>query len=252
MDGCKVRVENLDFYYGKRKVLLQISMDIFEKQVTALIGPSGGGKSTFLRCLNRMNEIIPGTRMEGRILLDGFDICDPSVDVSALRCRVGMVFQKSNPFPKSVFNNVAYGLKVNGWTDNYRIEKRVRQSLEEAALWEEVKDRLHVSALELSEGQQQRLCIARALAVEPEVILMDEPAGALDPIATSRIEALIRALKSGYTIVLVTHNLQQAARVSDRTAFFYNGRLIEVDQTKSIFTNPQRRATEDYVTGRFG
>jgi len=252
MEGVKIRVSDLSFYYGKKQILSDVSIDILEKHVTALIGPSGGGKSTFLRCLNRMNEIVPGSRITGKIFLDGDDIHDPAVDTAVLRCRVGMVFQKSNPFPKSVFDNVAYGLRINGWKDSYLIEKRVKESLEGAALWQEVKDRLRSSALELSVGQQQQLCIARALAVEPEVILLDEPAGALDPYATARIEELIRELKRRYTVVIVTHNLQEAARSSDRTAFFLSGQLIEVNETQRIFTNPERQETETYVTGRFG
>jgi phosphate transport system ATP-binding protein len=252
MEGAKIRVSNLDFSYGRRQVLSGISIDILENQVTALIGPAGGGKSTFLRCLNRMNEVIPGARVKGQILLDGRNIHDPAFDVLELRCRVGMVFQRSNPFPKSVFDNVAFGLRINGWKDPYLIEKRVQQSLEGAALWEEVKDRLQSPALELSNGQRQQLCIARTLAVEPEVILLDDPAGALDPLATARIEELIRSLSQRYTIVLVTHNLQEAARASSRTAFFLSGRLIEVSDTQQIFTNPSCQETEDYVTGRFG
>jgi len=252
MEGVKIRVSNLNFYYGKNQILSDVSIDILEKQVTSLIGPSGGGKSTFLRCLNRMNEIIPGTRITGQILLDGEDIHDSAVDTAELRCRIGMVFQKSNPFPKSVFDNVAYGLRINGWKDRYLIEKQVKESLKGAALWDDVKDRLHAPALELSGGQQQQLCIARALAVEPEVILLDEPAGDLDPHATARIEELIRNLKQRYTVVIVTHNLQEAGRASDRTAFFLSGQLIEVNETQRIFTNPERQETEDYVTGRFG
>jgi len=248
----KIEVRDLDFFYGPQKALSDITMDILTNRVTGLIGPSGCGKSTFLRCLNRMNDIIPGTRVEGSILLDGEDINAPTMDVVQLRCRVGMVFQKSNPFPKSVYDNVAYGLKVNGWKDKREIEERVEQSLRQAAIWEEVKDRLRSSALDLSGGQQQRLCIARALAIRPEVLLMDEPASALDPIATARIEELIQELKRDYTIVIVTHNMQQAARVSDFTAFFYLGQLVEFDKTDVIFTNPRQQKTEDYVTGRFG
>jgi phosphate transport system ATP-binding protein len=221
--------------------------------VTALIGPSGCGKSTFLRTLNRMNDIIPGARVEGSVLIDEVDIYAPSVDVVDVRRRIGMVFQKSNPFPKSIFDNVAYGLRINGLArSRAELSGRVEASLQAAALWEEVKDRLQTSALALSGGQQQRLCIARALAVEPEILLMDEPASALDPIATQRIEELIYELKSRYTIVIVTHNMQQAARVSDVTAFFWLGRLIEVDRTNRIFTAPREKLTEDYVTGRFG
>jgi phosphate transport system ATP-binding protein len=252
MEKTKIQVDRLDFYYGSQKALSDISMTIPENRVTGLIGPSGCGKSTFLRCLNRMNDIITGTRVEGTIKLDGQDIYDASMDVVELRCRVGMVFQKSNPFPKSIFDNVAYGLRVNGWKDKSEIEGRVEQSLKSTAIWDEVKDRLWDSALDLSGGQQQRLCIARALAIRPEVILMDEPASALDPIATARIEDLIQELKREYTIVIVTHNMQQAARISDYTAFFYLGELIEFGETQLIFTNPRQLKTEDYVTGRFG
>jgi len=248
----KIEVRDLDFFYGRQKALSDISMNIPTNRVTGLIGPSGCGKSTFLRCLNRMNDIIPSTRVDGSILLDGEDIYGPAMDVVQLRCRVGMVFQKSNPFPKSIYDNVAYGLRVNGWKDKREIEERVEQSLRQAAIWEEVKDRIKSSALDLSGGQQQRLCIARALAIRPEVLLMDEPASALDPIATARIEELIQELKKDYTIVIVTHNMQQAARVSDFTAFFYLGQLIEFDKTEVIFTNPREQRTEDYVTGRFG
>lgn len=249
---AKIEVQDLDFFYGSQKALSDISIEIPSHRVVALIGPSGCGKSTFLRCLNRMNEIIPDTRVEGTVYLDGKNIYDPDVDVVELRCRVGMVFQKSNPFPKSIFENVAYGLKVSGWKDRYQIEERVTKSLIDAALWDEVKDRLHDSALDLSGGQQQRVCIARALAIEPEVILMDEPASALDPIATAKIEELIGQLKRNYTIVIVTHNMQQAARVSDYTAFFYLGKLIEYEDTQLMFTNPRQPQTEDYITGRFG
>ncbi|RPJ59213.1 MAG: phosphate ABC transporter ATP-binding protein [Acidobacteria bacterium] len=245
-EPVKIQVDNLNFYYGTQKALSSISMSIPANRVVGLIGPSGCGKSTFLRCLNRMNDIIPGIRIEGTIRLDGEDINDSGMDVVALRCRVGMVFQKSNPFPKSIFDNVAYGLRVNGWKDRSAIEERVEQSLQIAAIWDEVKDRLQASALDLSGGQQQRLCIARALAIRPEVILMDEPASALDPIATARIEELIQELKREYTIVIVTHNMQQAARVSDYTAFFYLGELIEFGDTKQIFTNPRETKTEDY------
>ena len=229
-----------------------ISMDIRKNMVTALIGPSGCGKTTFLRCLNRMNDIVEGARVEGEILLDGQNIYAPEVDVVQVRKRVGMVFQKSNPFPKTIFENVAYGLKIDGDCSRSEIADRVEKSLKDAALWDEVTDRLHDSAIQLSGGQQQRLCIARALAVKPEVILMDEPASALDPIATQKIEELIQELKKKYTIVIVTHNMQQAARVSDYTAFFYLGDLIEMDKTDKIFTNPGNKRTEDYVTGRFG
>lgn len=248
----KLRARNLNFYYGSSQALYDISLDIKPSQVTALIGPSGCGKSTFLRCLNRMNDLIPISRVEGEITLDDFNIYDPSVDVVMLRRRVGMVFQKPNPFPKNIFENVAYGLKVNGVKDKAFIESRVEESLKRAALWDEIKDRLHESALGLSGGQQQRLCIARALAVEPEIVLMDEPASALDPIATQKIEDLIGELKENYTIIIVTHSMQQAARVSDRTAFFYMGKLIEMDETDTLFTRPRLKQTEDYITGRFG
>jgi len=250
---AKIDVANLNFYYGARRALDTITVKIRPNEVTALIGPSGCGKSTFLRTLNRMNDIVPGARVDGAVILDGQDIYAPSVDVVDLRRRVGMVFQKSNPFPKSIFDNVAYGLRINRLVrSREELGGRVEASLQAAALWDEVKDRLHTSALSLSGGQQQRLCIARALAVEPEVVLMDEPASALDPIATQRIEELIYQLKSRYTIVIVTHNMQQAARVSDVTAFFWLGRLIECGRTDKIFTNPTEKLTEDYVTGRFG
>ena len=253
MPAAKIEVKDLNFYYGPRRVLERIALDIRPNEVTALIGPSGCGKSTFLRSLNRMNDIVPGARVEGSIRIDGNDIYAPSVDVVDLRRRVGMVFQKSNPFPKSIFDNVAYGLRINRLTrSREELGARVEASLKAAALWDEVHDRLHTSALALSGGQQQRLCIARALAVEPEIVLMDEPASALDPIATQRIEELIYQLKRQYTIVIVTHNMQQAARVSDVTAFFWLGKLIEVDRTNKIFTNPSEKLTEDYVTGRFG
>jgi phosphate transport system ATP-binding protein len=251
-DTFKVTTKDVSFYYGDFKALHDISLDFKTHQVTALIGPSGCGKSTFLRCLNRMNDLIAGTRVEGEILLDEENIYAPSVDVVNLRGRVGMVFQKPNPFPKSIYENIAYGLRVNGVKDKAFISERVTTSLQQAALWDEVKDRLQDSALGLSGGQQQRLCIARALAVEPEVVLMDEPCSALDPIATQKIEELIHALKTSYTIIIVTHNMQQAARVSDVTAFFYMGKLIEVGVTDAIFTRPRLKATEDYITGRFG
>ena len=249
-----IRVEtvDLDFFYGKTQALFDVSLAVREKSVTALIGPSGCGKSTFLRCLNRMNDLIPDTRVEGKVLLDGEDVYAGSMDVVALRRRVGLVFQKSNPFPKSIFENVAYGLRINGIGRRSELPERVENALKRAALWDEVKDRLRTPALSLSGGQQQRLCIARALAVEPEVLLMDEPASALDPIATQKIEELIWELKTAYTIVIVTHNMQQAARVSERTAFFMLGRLVEYDRTDKIFTNPGQRVTEDYITGRFG
>jgi phosphate transport system ATP-binding protein len=249
----KIDVTALDFYYGSRRVLEQISVRIRPNEVTALIGPSGCGKSTFLRTLNRMNDIVPGSRVEGAVTIDGQDIYASSVDVVDLRRRVGMVFQRSNPFPKSIFDNVAYGVRINRLTGSREeLGGRVESSLRSAALWDEVKDRLHTSALSLSGGQQQRLCIARALAVEPEILLMDEPASALDPIATQRIEELIYELKTRYTIVIVTHNMQQAARVSDVTAFFWLGKLIECGRSDKMFTAPTQKLTEDYVTGRFG
>jgi phosphate transport system ATP-binding protein len=249
----KMKVENFNFFYGDKRVLQDISLDFPEKQVTALIGPSGCGKSTLLRSLNRMNDTIPETHAEGLVLLDGEEVYAPNVDVVRLRQRVGMVFQKSNPFPKSIFENVAYGLRINGLVQSRAdLEARVEESLRQAALWDEVKDRLFESALALSGGQQQRVCIARALAVRPEVLLMDEPASALDPIATQKIEELIYELKKDYTIIIVTHNMQQAARVSDITGFLWMGRLIEVGPTVKIFTNPDEKMTEDYITGRFG
>jgi phosphate transport system ATP-binding protein len=249
----KITVRDLNFHYGAKQALERISIDIPANLVTAFIGPSGCGKSTFLRTLNRMNDIIAGTRVEGSVEIDGRDIYKSGVDVVGLRRRVGMVFQKSNPFPKSIFDNVAYGVRLNGLASSRaELQGRVEDSLKQAAIWDEVKDRLHESAFALSGGQQQRLCIARALAVKPDVLLMDEPASALDPIATQRIEELIYQLKSDYTIVIVTHNMQQAARVSDITAFFWLGKLIEVGPTDKIFTNPGQKLTEDYVTGRFG
>jgi phosphate transport system ATP-binding protein len=249
----KIDVEGLNFYYGQTRALSDIHLAIGANVVTALIGPSGCGKSTFLRTLNRMNDIVPGTRIDGRVALDGQDIYASGTDVVALRRKVGMVFQKSNPFPKSIFENVAYGLRLNGIARNRReLAGLVEDSLRAAAIWEEVKDRLHDSALALSGGQQQRLCIARALAIRPDVVLMDEPASALDPIATQRIEELIYELKRDYTIVIVTHNMQQAARVSDHTAFFWLGKLVEYGPADRIFTNPVETLTEDYVTGRFG
>ena len=244
--------KNLNFYYGDFQALTDIQLKFRQNDVTALIGPSGCGKSTLLRCLNRMNDLIPYSRVEGEILLDDRSIYDPSVDVVTLRRRVGMVFQKPNPFPKSIFDNVAYGLRVNGIKNQAEIQNQVEKTLRGAALWDEVKDRLDDSALGLSGGQQQRLCIARAMAVEPEVLLMDEPCSALDPIATQKIEELIDQLKQTYTIIIVTHNMQQAARVSDITAFFYLGKLIEVDQTETLFTRPSLKQTSDYITGRFG
>ena len=248
----RMEARDVSVYYGAAKVLHGMSLAMQDRSVTALIGPSGCGKSTFLRCLNRMNDIIPGTRVEGQVLLDGADIYAPDTNVVGLRLRVGLVFQKSNPFPKSIFDNVAYGIRVNRMGTRADLHDRVEKALRQAALWDEVKDRLEDSAFGLSGGQQQRLCIARALAVEPEVLLMDEPASALDPIATQKIEDLIHELKQAYTIVIVTHNMQQAARVSDYTAFFMLGRLVEFDETLKIFTNPGERLTEEYVTGRFG
>jgi phosphate transport system ATP-binding protein len=251
--ATKIAVEGLDFYYGRTQALENISLNIPEQAVMAFIGPSGCGKTTFLRTLNRMNDVIPGTRVEGSVLIDGQNIYAPGADVVELRRKVGMVFQKSNPFPKSIFDNVAYGLRINRLTSSRaELQERVEQALQDAALWSEVKDRLKSSALGLSGGQQQRLCIARALAIRPEVILMDEPASALDPIATSKIEELIVDLKKQYTIVIVTHNMQQAARVSDLTAFFLLGKLIEVSTTEKMFTAPNEKMTEDYITGRFG
>ncbi|MBU1341287.1 MAG: phosphate ABC transporter ATP-binding protein [Proteobacteria bacterium] len=248
----KMHTQNLDFFYGKFQALHQVSIEFAENRVTALIGPSGCGKSTYLRCLNRMNDLIPGITVKGQALLDAQDIYDPSLDVVTLRRRVGMVFQKPNPFPKTIFENIAYGLRVNGVKDKAKITRIVETSLKQAAIWDEVKDRLNESALGLSGGQQQRLCIARALAVDPEVLLMDEPASALDPIATQKIEELIGVLSSKLTIIIVTHNMQQAARVSDRTAFFYMGKLIEINDTDTLFTKPGLKQTEDYITGRFG
>jgi len=249
----QIEVTGLNFYYGQKQALADITIAMRANVVTAFIGPSGCGKSTFLRALNRMNDIIPGTRVEGQVRIAGQDIYAPGTDVVALRRRVGMVFQKSNPFPKSIFENVAYGLRVNALTGSRaEMAARVEESLIAAALWDEVKDRLHESALALSGGQQQRLCIARALAIRPEILLMDEPASALDPIATQRIEELIYQLKERYTIVIVTHNMQQAARVSDDTAFFWLGTLVEFGPTDRLFTAPREKLTEDYVTGRFG
>jgi phosphate transport system ATP-binding protein len=248
-----IDVQNLNFFYGTKKALEAITIGIRPNLVTAFIGPSGCGKSTFLRTLNRMNDIIPGTRVEGQVRIDGANIYGTGTDVVALRRRVGMVFQKSNPFPKSIFENVAYGLRINGMAGSRsELQARVEESLRQAAIWDEVKDRLQESALALSGGQQQRLCIARALAIKPAILLMDEPASALDPIATQRIEELVYQLKSAYTIVIVTHNMQQAARVSDYTAFFWLGKLVEYGATEKMFTNPSEKLTEDYVTGRFG
>ncbi len=248
----KLEAKNVNFYYGDFQALKNISMSVTPNEVVAFIGPSGCGKSTLLRLFNRMNDLVHGTRLEGEILLDGKNIYNQDVDIDELRKNVGMVFQRPNPFPKSIFENVAYGLRVNGVKDNTFIEQRVEETLKGAALWDEVKDKLKKSANELSGGQQQRLCIARAMAVKPEVLLMDEPASALDPISTGKVEELIKELKNQTTIVIVTHNMQQASRVSDRTAFFYLGELIEMDDTKKIFTNPEKEATQNYITGRFG
>ena len=252
MAQAKITVRDFDFYYGSSKVLHGIDLDVPANQVTALIGPSGCGKSTFVRSINRMNDIIPEAHGEGTILIDGRNVYGRETDVVELRRRVGMVFQKSNPFPKSIFDNVAYGLRINGSKNKRELTEIVEKSLTRAALWDEVRDRLHGSAFALSGGQQQRLCIARALAVDPAILLMDEPASALDPIATTKIEELIWDLKVNYTIVIVTHNMQQAARVSDGTAFFMLGRLVEYSDTKTIFMNPKEKMTEEYVTGRFG
>lgn len=248
----KIEANDVNFWYGDFKALKGISMQIEERSVVAFIGPSGCGKSTFLRLFNRMNDLIPHTRLTGEIHIDGKNIYGKDVEVDELRKRVGMVFQRPNPFPKSIFENVAYGLRVNGVTDSSFIRQRVEESLKGAALWDEVKDKLKVSAYALSGGQQQRLCIARAMAVSPSVLLMDEPASALDPISTAKVEELIHELKEKYTIVIVTHNMQQAARVSDKTAFFYLGEMVEFDDTKKIFTNPEKMETQNYITGRFG
>ena len=248
----KMHTSGLDIYYGPKRAIGDVALDVYDKRVTALIGPSGCGKSTFLRALNRMNDLIDGARTEGTVLLDGEDIYAKGVDAVEVRRRVGMVFQKSNPFPKSIFENAAFGLRIAGEKHRAKIAERVEQSLRDAALWDEVKDRLEESAMKLSGGQQQRLCIARALAVRPEVLLMDEPASALDPIATARIEELIRELREQYSIVIVTHNMQQAARVSDYTGFFFLGELVEFGETEQIFTKPRKAKTEDYITGRFG
>lgn len=252
MKDIKIEVKNLSLYYGEKKALNDISMLIPSNKVTALIGPSGCGKSTFLRSINRMNDLIPNVTINGQMLVEGVDIYDKDVDVVNIRKKIGMVFQKSNPFPKSIFENIAYGPKINGLKDKNQLAEIVETSLRQAAIWDEVKDRLNDSAMGLSGGQQQRLCIARTLAVSPDIILMDEPASALDPISTSKIEELIHELKSHYTIIIVTHNMQQAARTSDYTAFFYLGELIEIDKTKTIFTKPTKKQTEDYITGRFG
>lgn len=248
----KIEAKNVDFYYGSFHALKNINMNIEENEVVAFIGPSGCGKSTFLRLFNRMNDLIPGSRLEGEIDIDGRNIYDRSVNVDELRKNVGMVFQRPNPFPKSIYENVAYGLRVNGVKDEHFISERVEKSLKGAALWDEVKDKLKKSAYALSGGQQQRLCIARAMAVAPSVLLMDEPASALDPISTAKVEELIHEIKKDYTIVIVTHNMQQATRVSDKTAFFYLGQLIEYDKTTKIFTNPNKEETQNYITGRFG
>jgi len=248
----KVHVEKMDFYYGAVQALFNINMDIAEKKVTAFIGPSGCGKSTFLRTLNRMNDIIDGTRLEGKVMIDNSDIYSPMTDVVGLRKKIGMIFQKSNPFPKSIFDNIAYGPRIHGVKDKNKLMEIVESCLIKSALWDEVKDRLDTSAMGLSGGQQQRLCIARALAINPEIVLMDEPASALDPKSTLKIEDLINELKKDYTIIIVTHNMQQAGRVSDYTAFFYEGHLIEFGATGQIFTKPNQKQTEDYITGRFG
>jgi phosphate transport system ATP-binding protein len=247
-----IEAKNLNLYYGSFHALKDISMLIPERAVTALIGPSGCGKSTFLRTFNRMNDLIDGVKIDGTVMVDGMDVYEKGIDINNLRKRVGMVFQKPNPFPKTIFENVAYGLRVNGISDKNVIKQTVEESLKSAALWDEVKDSLKKSAYALSGGQQQRLCIARALAVHPSVLLMDEPASALDPISTAKIEDLIHELKKNYSIIIVTHNMQQASRVSDNTAFFYMGTLIEFDSTRNIFTNPKKQQTQNYVTGRFG
>ncbi|MFW5786979.1 MAG: phosphate ABC transporter ATP-binding protein PstB [Halanaerobiales bacterium] len=251
-DNVKIKIKNLNFYYNDFHALKNINMEIKANKVTAIIGPSGCGKSTFIRTLNRMNDVIKGTNVEGKVFLDGKNIYQKNIDVVKLRKKVGMVFQQPNPFAKSIYDNVAYGPKIHGIKTNAKLDQLVEKSLKQAALWEEVKDKMDTSALELSGGQQQRLCIARALAVKPEVLLMDEPASALDPVATAKIEDLIDTLKEYYTIVIVTHNMQQAARVSDETAFFLMGELIEFDDTEQIFENPAKQKTEDYITGRFG
>jgi phosphate transport system ATP-binding protein len=251
-NNVKLKAENINFWYGKQQALKDINIEIHENQVTAFIGPSGCGKSTFIRLFNRMNELIPKTRHEGKIIMDGQNIFDPHVDVVEIRRRVGMVFQKPNPFPKSIFENLAYGLKINGWRNKHKIEERVIESYKKAALWDEIKDRMHESALGLSGGQQQRLCIARCLAVEPDVILFDEPCASLDPISTKKIEELIEELKKNYTIVIVTHNMQQAARISQYTAMMYLGELMEFAPTDQLFTVPKNKVTEDYLTGKFG
>jgi phosphate transport system ATP-binding protein len=252
MKDTKIEVKDLSLYYGEKKALKEISLEIPRNKVTALIGPSGCGKSTFLRCINRMNDLIPDVKITGQMLVEGVDIYDKNVDVVNIRKKIGMVFQKSNPFPKSIYENIAYGPKINGIKGKNELDEIVETSLRQAAIWEEVKDRLGDSAMGLSGGQQQRLCIARTLAVSPDIILMDEPASALDPISTSKIEELVHELKEQYTIIIVTHNMQQAARTSDFTAFFYLGELIEIGKTNAIFTKPEKKQTEDYITGRFG
>lgn len=252
MKNTKIEVKDLSLYYGEKQALKNISLEIPRNKVTALIGPSGCGKSTFLRCINRMNDLIPSVRITGQMLVEGIDIYDKNVDVVNIRKKIGMVFQKSNPFPKSIYENVAYGPKINGIKNKNELDEIVETSLKQAAIWDELKDRLDDSALGLSGGQQQRLCIARTLAVSPDIILMDEPASALDPISTSKIEELVHELKEQYTIIIVTHNMQQAARTSDYTAFFYLGELIEIGKTNAIFTKPEQKQTEDYITGRFG
>ena len=252
MRDIKIQVNDLSLYYGEKKALNEISMQIPANKVTALIGPSGCGKSTFLRCINRMNDLIPSVKITGELLVEGIDIYDKNVDVVNIRKKIGMVFQKSNPFPKSIYENIAYGPKINGIKDKTQLNEIVETSLRQAAIWDELKDRLGDSAIGLSGGQQQRLCIARTLAVSPDIILMDEPASALDPISTSKIEELVHILKEQYTIIIVTHNMQQAARTSDYTAFFYMGELIEIGKTNTIFTKPEKKQTEDYITGRFG
>ncbi len=252
MKKAKIEVRNLNLYYGSFHALKNITMEIKEKRITAVIGPSGCGKSSFIRCLNRMNDLIEGTKVEGEVYIDGVNIYERDVDVVALRKKVGMVFQKPNPFPMSIYDNVAYGPRIHGIKDKKKLDEIVKDALKKAALWEEVKTKLESSALSLSGGQQQRLCIARTLAVNPEIILLDEPCTALDPISTAKIEDLLIDLKKNYTIIIVTHNMQQAARVSDYTAFFLLGELIEHDKTEKIFKNPKDKRTEDYITGRFG
>jgi phosphate transport system ATP-binding protein len=250
--NCIITTEKLNLWYGEKQALIDIDIEMYPNKVTALIGPSGCGKSTLIRCFNRMNDVIPLCRTTGKVIFDGENIYDPSIDAVSVRKKIGMVFQKPNPFPKSVYENIAYGPRVAGVKDKKMIDEIVERSIKNAALWEEVHDRLHESAMGLSGGQQQRLCIARALAIEPEVILMDEPCSALDPIATAKIEDLINKLKQRYTVIIVTHNMQQAARVSDYAAYMYLGKLIEFGETKQIFENPEEELTENYITGRFG